>query len=162
MAEVSDHPKHLNSFKHLQLFGLPCLVLVLDGRIAAIRSMKHFLLSIGISLALIIGYLTVTTVIVLASTKDWSYLDPAVVASVDKPLRLPKAVSYYFFPPTAKDFSTSTNLADMRATRVILALSFFVVNVLIYAVPVYVLLILGSKYWKRRHHSQTQTILPLD
>lgn len=109
--------------------------------------MKRFLLSIGISFVLIVGYLVVGTAIVVISSNDPNKLDPQAIAMVDVPFRLPKYVYYYFFPPTLEDFSTDPS--DLGFKKAIISVVFFGINLLIYSLPVYVLLSLISRLRRR-------------
>src|SRR5258706_11763374 len=104
--------------------------------------MKRILLSIAVGFGLVLICLVVGAVIVLAYSKDGVF-DPAVVAVVDLPMRLPKLIYFYFFPPTASDY-----LMQMNAKRWILAGSFFVSNVLLYSIPPYIFLSIWSRLRK--------------
>jgi len=109
--------------------------------------MKRFLASILVSLVLIIGYLGISTVIVVMLSESPENLDRSLVSLVDLPLRGPKYVYYYLFPPTAEDFSTNTN--DVGLNRAFAAVLIFGANVLLYAIPIYILLVLVARLRNR-------------
>jgi hypothetical protein len=119
--------------------------------------MKKVLLSLGISTLLVIVYAVVSTIILIALSPDAQHYNMRVVSYVDIPLRLPKYVYYYFFPPTAEDYSQV-----MTIKRGVIAVGFFVANVFIYAVPVYFALFLISKNRKPKPEHQIDTPPPPD
>ena len=100
--------------------------------------MKLFLISIGITFVLIMAYLLAAVVVVVAISPDLANLDPTLIGKVDIPFRGPKYLYYYFFPPTAADFST--NPADIGLRKAVIAVVFLVVNLLLYSLPVYILM----------------------
>ncbi len=110
--------------------------------------MKLLLLSVAITFVLMLGYLLVAGVVVVVSSPDQNNLNPSAIAMVDVPFRLPKIAYYYFFPPSAQDFSTDPNQIGVR--KGILATGFFVANLLMYSVPVYLLLRLFVGRRKKR------------
>src|SRR5215207_2168258 len=111
--------------------------------------MKLFLISLGITFVLIVTYLMVGVVVVIATSPDQSNLNPSAIAMVDVPFRGPKLVYYYFFPPNAEDFST--NPSDLGLKKAVLAVGFFVANLMLYSIPVYLLLRFGRRPRKRKH-----------
>lgn len=102
--------------------------------------MKKILLSILISFVFLTGYLLVAGVIVVVMSKGSPTLDRTAIGWVDAPLRLPKYIYYKIVPPTAEDYSTDT--ASLGARKTIVAIGFFVSNVLLYSVPIYFVVIL--------------------
>ena len=112
--------------------------------------MKLWLISAGFTFILMVGYLLLATVVVLVMSHDTSNLDPSVIRGVDFPFRGPKYVYYYFFPPTAVDFST--NPEDIGFTRAALAGVFFITNLLLYSLPVHFLIRLILRSWKVNQH----------
>lgn len=116
--------------------------------------MKRVLLSVAISLALVIGYLIAGAVIVALASPDLNHLSASAVYKVDLPMRLPKLIYYYFDPPIAQDYSTQ--LTSFGVRKILLAIGFFVFNVLLYAIPVYLVLTLIA----RRRRQPAPTDLP--
>jgi hypothetical protein len=100
--------------------------------------MKRVLLSILIGLVLVSFYLGVVTVVYVYSSNP-----AAVLPYVQLPVRLPQIVFYYFFPPAAEDYAQV-----MTTKNVLMGLSFFLVNVLLYSIPVYFLLSLAAGFGK--------------
>src|SRR5688572_16803236 len=97
--------------------------------------MKRVLLSFAISFGMLIVYAMISVVVVVAVSQDIERLDPEAIAMVDLPFRAPKYAYYYFFPPTAADYST--NAKDIGVKKAVLAVGFFITNVLLYAIPVF-------------------------
>ena len=120
--------------------------------------MKRALLSIAISVALLIVYAMFSSIVVLLLSRDPQHLDPQVVAAVDIPLRAPKYVYYYFFPPTAADYSM--NVQNFGPGRIILAATFFVINALLYAIPVFFILTLIARSRSRAKQKHQITSPP--
>jgi hypothetical protein len=110
--------------------------------------MKRILLSVLISFVLLIGYLVVSVVVVLGFSNDSNSLSSSAIAKVDVPLRLPKYLYYHFFPPSAEDFSTDPSRLDPK--RAVVAVGFFVTNILLYSIPVYFLIGMIERKWKGR------------
>ena len=108
--------------------------------------MKRFLLALAISFGLIVVYGVTASVIVLLASHNHDQLNAAAIYQVDIPLRLPKIVYFYFFPPSAQDYST--RLSSYTPQKAGLAIAFSVVNIFIYAIPVYVALTIISRLRK--------------
>lgn len=68
-------------------------------------------------------------------------MDRTIVNTVDIPMRLPKLIYFYFSPPTAEDYSMK-----LTVNKALLAGLFLITNILIYAVPVYILLAASGKF----------------
>jgi hypothetical protein len=117
--------------------------------------MKKVLLSLGISTLLLIVYAVISAIILVALSPDMQHYNMRVVYYVDIPLRLPKYVYYYFFPPTAQDYSQV-----MTIKRGALAVAFFAANIFIYTLPVYFALLLISKNRKPKPEHQINTPPP--
>lgn len=102
--------------------------------------MKRIFLAIGIGFALVFGYLAVSSVVVLMMSKDPAHLDMDLVSMVDIPMRLPKYVYYYFYPPTAEDYSAHFNMR-----RTFAAVLIFASNVLLYSIPPYLVILATAR-----------------
>lgn len=98
--------------------------------------MKRILIAIGIGFVLVFGYLVASGAVLLIMSKDPAHLNIDLASKLDIPMRLPKYIYYYFFPPTAEDYSTHFNLRKTLA-----AVLMFVSNVLIYSIPPYLVLL---------------------
>ena len=105
--------------------------------------MKRILLAFAISFVLVVAYMIVVSVIFVAYGQD-----AQLVPYLDVPVRLPKIVYFYFKPPTAADYQINS------ARQVVLGLSFVVINIFLYSIPVYFLLRLIGK----RRKTETQKI----
>jgi hypothetical protein len=112
---------------------------------ANMGSMKRLLWSVGISVALLVAYLGISAVVVVALSPDPDHYDPKVVKMVQFPVQIPTSAYYYFFPPTADDFSQQLNMK-----KAAIATAIFVVNVVLYAIPVYVILSIAGRFQKKR------------
>lgn len=71
------------------------------------------------------------------------------LAYIDLPLRLPKLVFYYLFPPTADDYALSTNTKKTLGSGLI-----FATNILIYWVIAFVCLTLWNRFRKPKPWTQ--------
>lgn len=81
--------------------------------------------------------------IAVATIFNLSGDDQALLWYLDLPMALPKALFFYFVPPTAEDFSQV-----MTQRKVLMTIFFYIANTLLYAIPVYILLTVISR--KRR------------
>jgi hypothetical protein len=95
---------------------------------------KRLFLTIAISTALVAVYMIVVSVIYIAAGQN-----TALVPYLDVPVRLPKIVYFYFYPPTAADYQINS------ARQIILGLTFLVINIFLYSIPVYFVLRLIGK-----------------
>lgn len=108
--------------------------------------MKRILLSILISLGLIIVYLVISSIIVVLTDYDLS-----VVQKMGYPLALPKTVYYYFSPPITEDYTR-----ELTSRKAITGTLAFLVNILIYAIPVYIGLSLIAKFRKPKQLQENE------
>lgn len=83
-----------------------------------------------ISAAILIIYLIVASIIAVMSG-----MNPQVVIKVGIPTSLPKIVYFYFFPPTAEDFKMT-----LTAKVAVLGLASLIVNLVLYAIPPFLIL----------------------
>ncbi len=112
--------------------------------------MKRLLLSIAISFLLVTAYMTVSTIIFILSGQNI-----ALVSYLDLPIKLPRILFYYFYQPSAEDFST-----DFYVRQMFLDLFSFIANVLLYPIPVYILLTVFSRTRRKVELTQTEPPLP--
>lgn len=98
--------------------------------------MKRILLSVAISFCLLAAYMTISSTIFILSGEPGG-----LMPYLDLPVRLPKAVFFYFSPPTAEDFSP----ALMTQRRIFLTVFFYLANVLLYSIPAYILIRIISR-----------------
>jgi hypothetical protein len=106
--------------------------------------MKRILLALGISTILLIIYLILSAVIVFAASPDHNHFNMQVVNTVDIPLRLPKYVVYYFFPPTPEDYRP-----QLTGRKAILAIVVYAANIVLYGIPVYLVLSIVARYRRK-------------
>jgi hypothetical protein len=104
--------------------------------------MNRILLAVALSFAVIMAYMLIASVVVVLVSPNYDQLNASAVYKVDIPLRLPKIVYYYFFPPTAQDYSTQVSSLSPR--RWALGVAFFVANILLCSIPVYIVLTVVS------------------
>jgi len=111
---------------------------------------KRLLLSIAIGFGIVTIYTTAAAVAFLLSGEN-----RALVPYLDLPMRLPKAIFFYLFPPTAQDF---TGVMDQR--RMLLTVLAYIANGLLYSIPSYGLFRLISRYRRTPRRSQLEPPLP--
>lgn len=97
--------------------------------------MKRILLSVAVSFCLVAAYMLISSIIFILSGEP-----VGLVPYLDLPVRLPKAVFFHLSPPTAEDFSPGLN-----ERRIFLAVFFYLANVLLYSIPVYILIRIISR-----------------
>ena len=112
--------------------------------------MKRLLLSIAIGFLVVTVYTTAAAVCFVLSGENM-----ALVPYLDLPMRLPKAVFFYLFPPTAQDFS---QVMDQR--RFVFLVFAYLVNCLLYSIPAYVVLILISRKKRSVNLAQLEPPMP--
>jgi hypothetical protein len=88
--------------------------------------MKKVLLSLMLSFVLICVYLTISTIFVFATDNKLT-----VGSIIDYPLRLPKIIFYYFFPPNQDDFAQVFSLRKLTVGLVV-----FFGNLILYSLPI--------------------------
>lgn len=101
--------------------------------------MKRLLLSIVVGFVLVTAYMMVAAVMLVVSGYKIE-----LVPYLDLPMRLPKVVFFYLFPPTAEDFSQ-----HMNQKQLVLAILAYLANVLLYSIPAYIFITLSSR-WRRK------------
>jgi uncharacterized membrane protein len=89
--------------------------------------MTRLLLSIASGLVLVTAYMIVVAGVFILSGENMQLLP-----YLDLPLRLPKALFFYLFPPTAEDFTTQKSI--------VFASFAYIGNVVLYAIPAYALI----------------------
>jgi hypothetical protein len=100
--------------------------------------MKRVLLSILIGFILVAVYLGILVIIYFSSASRSPYF-----AYLQIPVRLPTMIFYYFSPPTAEDYAPVLSIR-----KVLMAVVFFLVNILLYSIPPYLLLTLIARFRK--------------
>jgi len=106
-----------------------------------LSAMKRVLLSLATSFGLVVLYLMISEIVLLTLSPDFDHLNISLARKLGYPLGLPNYAYYHFFPPTAEDFTQ-----HISARRGLIALMLFIVNLLIYATPVYLISLLISRY----------------
>lgn len=97
--------------------------------------MKRILLPLAIGFGLVTAYMMFSSItFILAGERR------ELVSYVDLPVRLPKSVFFYMSPPTAEDFSPVIN-----RRKILLTVSFYLANVLLYSILAYTLVRLSSR-----------------
>jgi hypothetical protein len=97
--------------------------------------MKRILLSIAIGFGLVTAYMMFSSVTFILAGEHRE-----LVAYIDLPVRGPKAVFFYLYPPKADDFSPA-----MNRRKIFLTVFFYLANALLYSIPAYTLVRLVSR-----------------
>src|SRR5215813_4327857 len=108
------------------------------------------MLAIAIGFGVVTIYTTAAAVGFVVSGEN-----PALVPYLDLPMRLPKAMFFYLFPPTARDFS---GVMDQR--RMLLTVFAYIANGFLYSVPSYGLLHFISRYRRDPRRAAPEPPLP--
>ncbi|HEV7699252.1 MAG TPA: hypothetical protein VGO43_03400 [Pyrinomonadaceae bacterium] len=110
---------------------------------------KKILLSLGISIVLLVGCLVVGTVIVLVASAGQKDFNVPAVHVADLPFRPMKALYYWISPPTSEDYKQTITMKKLAVIPVVYGGS-----VLLYAIPIFGILVLVSKIRPRKENSE--------
>jgi hypothetical protein len=110
--------------------------------------MKRILFAVAAGIVFVTGYLFAIALIVVLSGNY------GLIRSLGIPLSLPKTVYFYFFPPTGVVFANRVTVEG-----IILTIMAYVINVLLYSIPFYLLFTIIAR--RRRKVPATQPPPPL-
>lgn len=108
--------------------------------------MRRILLSIAAGFVLVTTYVVVASGIFILSGRKMELLP-----YVDLPMRLPKFIFFHLFPPTAEDF-----VPAMNQKKALLGVFFYIVNVLLYSIPAYLIITLITRGRRKVDPLQTE------
>lgn len=108
--------------------------------------MKRILLAIAAGFVLVTAYTIVVSAIIVLSGRGME-----LVPYLDLPMRLPKAIFFYVFPPTAEDFTPV-----MNQKKILLGVSLYIANVLLYSIPAYLIITLISRRKRKVEPAQPE------
>jgi hypothetical protein len=102
--------------------------------------MKRILLSMAVGLGLVTAYMMFSSITFILAGEH-----KELVPYLDLPVRLPKAVFFRLFPPTAEDYFSPL----MTQRKILLMVFFYLANVMLYSIPAYILIRLITRKGRR-------------
>lgn len=115
---------------------------------------KKLLISFALGFGFVFVYLIFSSVVMLVLTNGLQDTQAVYrVTYIDLPLRLPKIVFYYLFPPTAEDYALTLSTKKALVSGLI-----FATNILIYWAIAFVCLTLWNRF-SRPKPAPTQSVL---